>query len=619
MKFFIFLSLLMFSLITSGKSLESDVVNIGNKRTSDDVVLKFKDGGYIKKINNGAIVKSDDGINEKKIGSGSGAGGGENYNNAFSDEDNANAENGTDGWTASGGDFFSTASVTAWVTATSYTTGNKVVSNGAIYKANSNHTSDVFATDIANWDFVTNADALEGEQSFVWIPAAQDDTLDSPVLNFNKDNLKGRSCQSMFEYIGADENLSLILINGDDEELSIEELKTHTITSTESGYLLCPSDNAIKADSDKGNIRFRLKNVGATASAPIKFDKSYAGTLIGLTETTLPDVFSSTHNSVGAILTKSSNEIAGSSKLSSGRYQVDFLSGLSVPPSCNVSANSENVGRQCRVDTVSTSSVIIECEDNTDIAEDNPFHLKCQKQGADAKQSVQIYKSVPKVSENVNDFSARITGPATISSENIDWLSSCSRDGANILSCGFVSGSFSVIPSCTFVTEYGNSSNTTRAEIFTVSTTNVTVKTYFNEVLTSSIGGSLKCSKQGADFKTPTVQSVFVNQVQTSFKGGITSESCNIANNGTASVANTSGLCGGFLTSALRASAGVVDLVYNSSVFSEEPDCSVQSSVTNVACYIGGVTSTASQVVCTRTNTVAAEDVNFFVKCRGKR
>ena len=73
MKFLVYLSLLLFSLVTFGKDLESDTVNIGNKRTSDDVVLKFKDGGYIKKLNTGGFVQSNDGIIEKVIPTESGA------------------------------------------------------------------------------------------------------------------------------------------------------------------------------------------------------------------------------------------------------------------------------------------------------------------------------------------------------------------------------------------------------------------------------------------------------------------------------------------------------------------------------------------------------------------
>lgn len=546
---------------------------------------------------------SNDGTLIKDIGSGAGSGGGENFNNGFTSENNANAEDGTSGWTASAGDFFVTSSVADWVTATSYSIGDKVVESGIIYKANTAHTSGTFASDIANWDKITGADALEGDSSFVWIPAAQNDTLTSPVLDFNKDIFKGSSCQSLITYIGGDENLSLKVLNADNEELSSEELVAHSITSNESGFFICPTKTAIDADADKGNLRFRIENTGATASAAIKFDKNYLGTLIGLSETTLPDKATASFNVCS--LANFNGDIGWScSPNSTGNYSITFNYGLTENPNVIVTDNSGSSSTACIGLALSTTEVNVTCFNTTSgAAVDRAYTVEITRAGADAKQSVQVYKSIPKVAENENEFTVQVVSGGSIGSQNPSILSGCSSGATGTYTCTY-SETLSTDMLLTGNVNDGNGS-CINGNVRFFSSSNTGFSYNVSDADTAALincAVNLKLTKRGSDYKKPVVQPVIVGQVRNSYAESA-SKNVSVESATILSTCNLSGatVFGSSWIDSVTGSATSTGCVvnFNTDVIDGRPNCILTGlTAPSNNCSITALSGTSASVQC---------------------
>lgn len=63
-----------------------------------------------------------------------------------------------------------------------------------------------------------------------------------------------------------------------------------------------------------------------------------------------------------------------------GKYNVNFNLGVFTSiPNCHAEPVTVNVGRQCRVENQSISTVTVECEDNSDAVENNVFTLMCDR------------------------------------------------------------------------------------------------------------------------------------------------------------------------------------------------------------------------------------------------
>lgn len=92
----IFFTLMSFA--TYGAKITSNELILG-KSATEDIFIKHKDGGFLKKTQNGSWFFSDDGLLEKKFGSGSGSGGSGGVNVLV----NSSFEDGLVNWTNSGG------------------------------------------------------------------------------------------------------------------------------------------------------------------------------------------------------------------------------------------------------------------------------------------------------------------------------------------------------------------------------------------------------------------------------------------------------------------------------------------------------------------------------------
>lgn len=524
------------------------------------------------------LVKKKAGDTYKKLGSGSGSGTGDGIN-GFGEDDNANAEDGTSAWTNVGGTFA-----------------------------------------------VTTTDPLEGEQSFTYTPSAQGNYVESAVLDFNKDIFKGRSCEGRIEYIGGDENLTLKVINGDNEVLGSQVLPAHTVTASESVFFLCPSEAQIVADADKGNLRLRIENEGASASPLIKWDLSYLGTLRGLVETTLPDKFSAKiSGSLGAsvgIVSQSSDFITSVSKVSGGVFDINLKPGQFTVNPAAVAEAINTPARLASVESISSSTIRVKTFDDAGGIADYDFTIFVEKQGADAKQSVQVYKSIPKVSENINVFSAKVQGPfdsetlGTVADENVNWIDgNCSN--ANPRVCNFVPNIFNSLPNCTI----GEVENATDAFIVSLSTSQISIQT--NRSASAGTLGpersfNLKCQKSSNDFKLPTVQPILIKQVETSIQGGVRIESCSVTNTGTPVFVPNRG-CESWIDSLTDLTVGRTQLNIKSGIFSTVPNCTMSDNGDSSFFAGGESISTTSVIVRTMLDNSALSDRPFNVICIGER
>ena len=470
------------------KNFSDNILRLGTgASTADTEIISNQPGTNDPKLKYdstlGQWVKSDDGVNESPLGSGSG-GGGLNFNNAFTSSQNANAESGTTGWAATGGTLAA-----------------------------------------------TSTDPLEGNQSFTYTPSAQNDYVEGPVLDVDKAIFHGKACQAQIDYIGGDENLSLKVLDADDDVLAEETFEAGvTLSAVKNIFFLCPSSGATANDLD---LRIRIENTGASAAPLIKFDKAYLGTLIGLSESTLPDVFSAYVLSTDVVSSESSDFINGDcTDATLGQSDCLFNPGIfSVAPSCQATATTaQGLKVDCSV-VANTSGAFVFCHDDQDASSnfvDTDFYLSCQKQGADAKQSVQVYKSIPKVSENVNEFSAFVGSAGAVQTENTNWINgNCTLSGTATYTCDITPMGATIAPSCTCTVDH-TEPNARVCTVDAISSTSFSYHLNGVDNVPEARNHHIRCQKQGTDFKLPTVQPILVNQVKTSRDTGLKVDMGNI-------------------------------------------------------------------------------------------
>lgn len=558
--------------------IEDDILKLGLPESTSNKTIQLGPNFFVRSNESTGIgeFSNDAGQNFLAFGSGGGAGGGQNFNNGFSTSDNPNAELGEDQWTSSGGTFTA-----------------------------------------------TDTDPLEGEKSFEYTPAAQNDFVESALLDFDKDILKGRSCQAQVEYIGGDENLTLKVIDGNDLVLGSLVLNAHTIAAPESVFFICPSDTDITGDALKGDIKLRIENTGASASPIIKFDKAYNGTLIGLFETTTPDVFEGAVNFDGTLGNGASDFLESCSITSTGNFSCTYKSGLfSVTPTCQATAFSSSFGRFAHINSLNSTVVNVKTYvHDTDFttASNQSFFLSCKKQGADAKQSVQVYKSIPKVSENENEFSAVLeTSGDSILDQNVPWIASTAGSPAitGTTRINVDTSRFSDIPTCSCVVDNAGSRE---CNILPVDSDSFDV--YLGNSAGSGVNDTffINCSAKEADYKTPTVQPVIVGQVANSYaenaSKNVRVESCRVNNTGTPSTANI--LCDSWIDSVTLNSTGYVTLSLKSGIFASGGIvCTATARTSLDATVTLGTTSSTTVDVYTKDGLVD-ENENFYITCQG--
>jgi hypothetical protein len=321
------------------------------------------------------------------------------------------------------------------------------------------------------------------------------------------DGLYGRACEARINYIGGDANNILEVVNNDAEVLGSLQLSAHTLNGPESVFFACPTSTAVGLDADKGIIKLQIRQNTGSNAASLTFDDAYIGDLSQLAETTLPDVFSAKISSTDVVSDENVDWINGNcTNASTGFQTCTFNSGIfSVAPNCTVTQNSASNAYSYITNLTSTGLNTISIIGATGAASDSNTILTCVKASTDAKQTAQVYKSIPKVADNINSFSSKISSTGVVSDENVDWINGNCTFSSGEAACTFASNVFSVTPNC-FCTPSVN--NADACVVKTVSSSAVTFKNYNTG---SGVNRDIvaRCEKAGTDFKMPIVQPIF--------------------------------------------------------------------------------------------------------------
>jgi len=588
--------LLFFGLILStafaAKILDNALIINDPGNASADKIIKLGPNRIIRSNETSGEIEFsfDGGTNYSTMGSG-GGGGGENFNNIFVDSDNPNSEKGEAGWTGTGGTFVS-----------------------------------------------QTTDPLEGKASFEFTPAAQNDERCSALLDFDKDVVKGRSCEGRIDYIGGDLNLDLLVVDGNGTILNPlfgttttdgnnRSLPVHTIAAPHSVSFLCPSAADIAGDSLKGDIKLCVKNVGASASPIIKWDKSYMGTLQGLTETTTPDTLTAVMNGVScAVISENvSGWVTSTIDSAVGDCFVDYSGlGLTYTPSISASITYSGGVKFASANSATSSGVSLNSFNAVNTLEDPALYfITLTKQESEAKQSVQVYKSIPKVSENENEFNIQLSTTDTSatcgqSSENVPWTNGCSTAGGtgdNKLT--FKSGVFTAAPRCSCTVENAGDRECTleTASTYLVYHVRTSAGTGVNDTV------NIFCSKSKDDYKKPTVQPIIVGQVVNSYaenaSKNVRVESCLIANSGTPSAVG--GMCAGWVDSIVDTALGTATVNFKPGIFNGAPECTCSAKTSAGWGCNPNTTLSTSALFYTVNSTNNLADADFIINCKGER
>ncbi len=548
-------------------------------RSSSDAYIKFDNSSS-------KLVFSNDGVVEKKIGSGGGGAAG--YNNL----DNSDFEDG-------------------------------ITSNWSCTSSRCTEES---------------SSPLIGDKSLNFTPAAQNDYFQS-TLKAIPEGLKGVACEARFVYDGGDENLTALVLNGDAEVIATQTLTAHNQAGSEALFFLCPNKAEIIADSDKGDLQLKIVNSTATASLVATFDSMHLGENTGLA-TMINDN------------RKEYSEANGDFTVTGGSWTTNFavayyymigdshwirinILGDWAPASANIGltisgidlafTQSVDVGMngttsgEGQTSGANIFNLNVSSATGTIWTASGDFKLTAKPDWADEVNEVlQVYKSIPKVADNINDFSARIANngsAASVANENATFISSTARNGAGDVTVNFIAGVFTEIPSVTATAETENRYNSIKS----ISISSARISCYDSADGLSDCDFTIKASKQDADYKLPSVQPILVNQVETSYEKGVTSESCEVNNSGSATIDTTSGLCESWISSVTRTSAGSVTVDWTGS-FSKQPVCICAANSGNNSYCSFSTRSLNSAVVRTGlTSTGAAADYNFSIECKGAR
>jgi hypothetical protein len=162
------------------------------------------------------------------------------------------------------------------------------------------------------------------------------------------------------------------------------------------------------------------------------------------------------------------------------------------------------------ISSTSTSSFVFENKQGGTFAQRAVF-VTCMKSGTDAKQTAQVYKSIPKVADNINTFVASISDTGVVSGENADWINgNCTATGTNnaTFTCTLQSLGISNTPVCNVALASTSVSSNVVREL-TFSTSQIVYKTATTGGTYDAEAVNISCTKASTDFKMPVVQPIF--------------------------------------------------------------------------------------------------------------
>ncbi len=424
----------------------------------------------------------------------------------------------------------------------------------------------------------------------------------------------GFSCQADFKYKGGDALWDVKILDGAAAVVASDTLSASTDwRDANSIYFRCDA-----LGSDQAKIRFECTG----DAAQLDLDEVYLGNMTGLSEAALPDTFGAALNSSGNVLTESADFIDGSCIHAAAVYTCTFVSGLfTVAPSCVVTANGGG-GSSERIATIrilSTTTLEYRTDiASTGVANSNPAQVICQKQGVDAKQTVQIFQNVPKVAENLNQFSMKGSNSGVVSDENADWINgNCTNITPGDFACAFVAGTFDAAPNCQVTARVGIDGY--GAHVTSVSNTSIGFTTTVNGTTSSSVAHTLNCERS-TDHKTVEVQPIVIRQVETGLKAGLITHECQINGTSGTPLSQTTTLCDYWIDSYTDLGPGNYRANFNANAFKPggEVNCTC-SSLDNESCYLGALPTPSLVELVARDAATTLTDARIFLTCTGER
>lgn len=491
----------------------------------------------------------------------------------------------------------------------------------------------------SNWSFSTGkvtatnaANALIGTISAVFDPAAQNEYLRTSFYTVPK-GLRGSACEARFKYTGGDAlNYSAKVVNEAgvtlatfNNGLGANVLPIHSLPDYESIFFKCPTEADVTALSTNGNVRLEIYQGTVTNAAAMTIDDSHFGGLIGLVESTTPD-------SCVASFTGTTQDSGGTCPAglvltipSTGMINLDYSSlGFTSVPNIQLehyhNSGASPLGTCSYSITPTGSATQWYCRSHGEIAYNPPvMKFLITKTGSDAKQSIQVYKSIPKITENFLDFSAVISGAGAVVSKSSDWITA-SRTTTGTYALTFTG--FTITPSCVTM---ANSSGVGASSIGASSASGTVYTRLASTGALTDYEFSIHCKKVGIDSKLPTVQPMVIGQVTNSAAetslANVRTEACTVLNSGSATIGNN--LCNGWIQSVVRNSAGNVSVFFKAGIFSDTPVCTGSQWNTNEQFMIIGFPGGGNELNVGTLNdaggSIAFTDGHFSLTCTGKR
>lgn len=654
------------SFMAIGANIGDDQVNIGQRGSTADKLLIFRDANkskisvehtsgnfsfgdgnntdkkWIFDVGNGAsnpfftwdstkqkIGFSNDGTSTKDIGSGSGSG--SSGINAFTADQNANAEDGTSSWSNVGGTF----------------------------------TTEAIAQNV-----------IEGDQSFSFTPSAQNDRVVGPTLDLDLKKYYGITCEAGIEYYGGDENLELHVVDGNGDILNEDLPNNRKILKRENSRgplsvsFQCPREADIIADANKGNLHLEIKNVGAGIAPAITWDLTYLGddrnlgtSVIGgevgsitaisgsscssdylladglaVSRTTYSELFEEIGTTYGVgdgLTTFNLPDLRGVFLRGAGSNGIINANGGSTGTLSEDSFKSHTHLVYRGTYTSGAAGIISrgatggstgsEATSATGGSETKPDSMSVNYCIRAFNKVVKTYKAIPVTSETVNEYVINVNADGSIdSSTPIDGINVTRNSNGNYditySGLGLTSN-----PSCKpkrINAGYGDDAYV----VGTVNTTSCNVHTV-NSSTQNDGQFSVTITRTGADYIKPQTKNlslagIAVNSYAEQSQKQVRSEGCTL--NASTSPTASSSLCSPWVSSINFVSAGRFKIDFESGTFKEHPVCSCDvvypsDGTSDEICfteYLTGPSKDFIEILVTE-NGVASNGENVNINCIG--
>ena len=318
-----------------------------------------------------------------------------------------------------------------------------------------------------------------------------------------------------------------------------------------------------------------------------------------------------------------------------GRWDITFVSGFFTSPpefsGYGTQITDTSGPLNCRIENglTSTTGARIACFTsagalNSDIQK---LDVTFTKTGADAKQKVQVYKSVPKASQNLNEYSAVFdgNGGCTKLRESIPGGVTCTRNSAGDYTLDYTALGLTEAPSinCTTGDLGGVRGFCHTQAVAGFTATQASVRTKRGDNASASDNQlNIIIKKQGADYKLPIVQPILVGQVQNSFAQTGTvlqyrTEMCIVSLSG-GTPQQGSALCDNWIDSYTDTAVGRATLNFKAGIFTGTPACvaMISSSGSRGTTY-SGLTSAGITVNLWDGNNNPVDN-SFSILCEGR-